>query len=1653
VGLNISPETVQRLRRVQQSQKFQTFTPATQERLNNLSLQFDEEGNKHFITREDNVFTNPSLESLGKSALLQVPFLGSSLAAPTERNLLGNIQRGTDALKSAQAGTFERAQRGETIEKFQPTPGAPFLENVGEFGRTLGRDIAATGSELAAGFTAPRDTVQSAFGIESKQDVPISNFISERFKKNLEKSGALDPRNPIDIARAAPTVLKATANDLVGVLNDLSLDVGLNAIFLGGGKAISAGASQLAGTRVGVELAKVERFINAVEKTAVGKGFRKRFGQNYGDFVDAQFKAAKGAVRPTTGTDLVPTGQPTPVQAAEPLGLAAPKQLGLPNLQGQAPEIIAGQPPALTTRANPPIEIPTRPTPPARPLAPKPATPEVTAPAIKPEAPAPVAETPPPSPLQQGIAKATAKTGEAPLTQPEIAEATETARTLGKNLAKEVSEAAKANKRSVINEINARKDAIQKQVDSGKLTSFERVVQRKLSQQLDDLIELRAKRAGKKIAVPKKSKPISNTNISTKLPKGKFSLTDLGKKATPKEKFDLTKVGKKEVPPAKVEKPKGLAAFAEAPKGTGTGQFTLINESGKPTGGQFPTKESAEGQARTLNKQFKREAFKVRELTKEELPKPKEKPKKKTPLEEGISGPEAKPPAVKKEFKVATIAKKKVDNRPVTKEVAVSLKKFLDAENKTRAVTRFTGKGKSRELINTPDRIKAQELQSLALEDAIETIIIEMDLPTGRAGRVQAIGILNKLLKPFRSERGSIEIGDLPFTKGKKARARRIKKLKRKRELNFAKNLKKDIAGVAKSAKEAGLSVDEFIRANPSAFPGAPKDLSSLQNALREIMKDLPVTVANLAKNDIVQFRPAITTAGKKAGDIGIVEAVGDVIKVRFKDGLSTFTPKEAVKFLRESGTVFRLKGLPTKKVDDVVANILARNPKHKTLAEVANAAVDAALKNPNDPIAQAKATQLTKRLMDAISNKTIDINDIPSVARAHGLTSNQLIADLVQGIRTQATEAGQTLNVLSQLQKKLKKIVTPEEMSILFPEGEVALTPNMRFMTKVGSAINRTANIFKGFLTSQFKTAARNAFVQGGITLTEYTNQIAIGAYQKLSGSGIRGKEFAGVKAYNEAIKGAVKDIISFSANLKKLKLGRDKERALMQLLKEYPIHQANLFKAPIHDVVVNEGFVRVINAANILQETVFRTIFVEAELAKFARQHGTTLSDLKFFKRHADIVPAAVEQALKNTFASDLQNTLFSGDVIKFFKKFPALGFALGNPFVRFFLNNFNMMVRKSPIPLTNFFSPEFQRAFQGPNNAKQVKILSEALQGVVFLAVAMGLRSEKFAGPKFYQIDLTPNDKADDRFFDTRPFAPLPQYLFSVELAKNMSGNKKQTTLTGTDMVQGMLSVSRIAGTGLVGLDLLRSEPFVEKESPEQAKKNRERLMLSFAGQILSAPTVPLAQFQDIIGVFDPEENKFKSTQQNPFFGPSLNNLPFAKRLLPDLQQVGRSKPQQPSGLEGMIEFGTGLRIQRVNEFEQVLARHGISSISPAAGDPAVNQRIIGEMNSEEAQKVFRTLINDPLFKNEKDAKVRKDMLSKWVSTAFLVGKESVLAFDKEAGDFLIDKKIDKKLTAANKKFADQMMDITLELLGKNKRATFSREIQKILSEPNP
>ena len=779
---------------------------------------------------------------------------------------------------------------------------------------------------------------------------------------------------------------------------------------------------------------------------------------------------------------------------------------------------------------------------------------------------------------------------------------------------------------------------------------------------------------------------------------------------------------------------------------------------------------------------------------------------------------------------------------------------------------------------------------------------------------------------------------------------------------------------------------------------------------------------------------------------MGIVEGTGDNIQVRWKDGLGEYTQVEAIRDLRQTGDALRLRKLPRKKLSRGMNKILANNPKHIQLAEIANASIDAAIKNPDDQLVQATATAVTQRLIRAIIGKTIDINDIPAIVMHYDMTAPGFIKTLVQDLKTLSSEAGQVLNLLSQNSKQLKKILleagaTPDEINDLFP-SQPRHDMVSRTIHTIWGKINRAEQFRKGFLTSQIKTAMRNAEVQGVMTFGEYVEDVIIAGYQKITGTGIKGKEMAGVKAYKNAVKSSMLDILRFAKNLRKLNMKPKVRRRIYKLLDQFPVEKANLLRAPIQDVFIRSKVIETLNAVNILQEHFFRTMIVQQELTKFAARHNTHLGNVPFFKNNMLRVIESIENGLLKTFSSNLKDVPVLGDTVEFFVRNPIIAGIAGNPFIRFYANNmYTIFGRKSPVQLLNLMSPKFRKALNSPNNEKNLKILSRGFLGMVAFVAAMTLRHEKFAGPKFYQIKLPwKNKKGEQALFDTRPFAPLPQYMFLVEFAKNMMGNTKETRLTATDFFQGIFAVSRIAGTGLAIIDLIRSEPFTEKVDEQASKETRSRIIKNFFGQYMSAPSVPFKQFQDIVGIFDPAENVYKSVQESPLMGPTLNNLPWAKRLLPDLQEFGRGESRTKGRIGGGVEFFTGLRAQALNPLEIESARLGLSSQHPRSGNPAINQLVVDEMN-EGMHHYGNLLVTSPEYKSMDD-EGRRLFIKSYLEKAFSVGREAVKLYSKKGQDFYGRKDAAKIRADVQKEIGSELLDIYIDIAGEDPDTVFSQ-----------
>jgi hypothetical protein len=399
-------------------------------------------------------------------------------------------------------------------------------------------------------------------------------------------------------------------------------------------------------------------------------------------------------------------------------------------------------------------------------------------------------------------------------------------------------------------------------------------------------------------------------------------------------------------------------------------------------------------------------------------------------------------------------------------------------------------------------------------------------------------------------------------------------------------------------------------------------------------------------------------------------------------------------------------------------------------------------------------------------------------------------------------------------------------------------------------------------------------------------------------------------------------------------------------ELLQAMPIARERLLSRKLGEISEGIGLLEKLNRPNTWQEEFYRKIRFHAALKSGLQRRGISLADAIENPRviPKEVLEEGIESSLEATFAATPRKG-FSNAMVRMYKDMPLL--TTINPFPRFLSNSWKFLTDYNPVftpfRLMRQVNQEGLRAYQDPKVA--TKVLAQAAIGTTFLAGALALRSSKYAGGRWYELKLD-----DGRTFDARPFAPFSTYLFMAEVflssvraiseARIASLQRGQTfsvnelldawehqNLSMYDFMQGILSINRIAGTGLVGVELLK-EGFTERGA---------QIFADAIGQYIGGFTVPARILKDAVAGFAqivmgqdvPEEAIFRETRSRDVgeaaLASTVQNFPFATRLLPKAAVGTRAGPAAAS--RPFLRQATGLIVKERNPVEEEIARLGV------------------------------------------------------------------------------------------------------------------------------
>lgn len=599
------------------------------------------------------------------------------------------------------------------------------------------------------------------------------------------------------------------------------------------------------------------------------------------------------------------------------------------------------------------------------------------------------------------------------------------------------------------------------------------------------------------------------------------------------------------------------------------------------------------------------------------------------------------------------------------------------------------------------------------------------------------------------------------------------------------------------------------------------------------------------------------------------------------------------------------------------------------------------------NPTATDRSRRVFQRLVELVERGEISDVRLAEVAKKEGLDPIQL----AQMVGEEFSRSGRVLNRASQIVKALDASFAgnAEAQQILrnLKPAENTLWSWLKPKIEAVEGIRRRS------LVTQLATAVRNAGSQGVRYLTEIADDALGGVVKAMTGR----------VPIKESFSKAIEDTFAITRALV-----NPKSRNSLKILEQFPTEAERLLGSPVGDVLLSKGgaygkALDVLNTANIAQESFFRKLVFDAKSNAYLRSKGIQITAENAAEVAKQIpetkIAEFVDDALKATFAKSPEKGTLTSALLRTYRELPFLT-ALGNPFPRFWVNSLSFLYEHSPLGVTQLFTPAIRTQLLAGNPRLAAEAMGKVMTGSAFMTAAYALRESDKAGPKWYQIKL-----GDGRMLDARPFAPFSTYLYLADVIRKKQG--KPTQIDGQDMLQAMVSINRIAGTGLAVVDMVRA-------NPQQA----ENILQRWAGEWAGSFSVPARTAHDLMSAVSDDERTLRTTRESPMTGPFRANIPGASQALPPFASGLRKSPIIPSADLPLRRQFMGQTIQEQLPLEAEVKRLGITSqeLSPKTGDAEVDRLILtkmGEIVDENSEAILESL------KDQESDDVKKVLLA--------------------------------------------------------------------------
>lgn len=773
---------------------------------------------------------------------------------------------------------------------------------------------------------------------------------------------------------------------------------------------------------------------------------------------------------------------------------------------------------------------------------------------------------------------------------------------------------------------------------------------------------------------------------------------------------------------------------------------------------------------------------------------------------------------------------------------------------------------------------------------------------------------------------------------------------------------KPTVASVAKGALGGIRFISSPLTALAKGAIGEP-----VENLTRSVIGDkvipLPKTkIGDVVITDDINIPELVGALGENAAYFA---PYGKLVKTAMDTGKIPQSTKEAIIKEASRKEVSKLSAkkpleFPSEPSPELAASMKAEGKLAKPIIQegLQKEVTDAATIALKDTFKTDK--RIGQQIVDLIHSNQFDWDALPSILDKYKITPQEFALQL----KDTYSASGRTLGRLSWTVKQLKKTFNENPEATSFLEKVAKELPEQTMMDKFFNGWYSAEKYRRGLMVTQLATSVRNVVSQAGKTV---------------------------LGSMDDALQGAIKGTIGGEGNtLKQMGDGLDNVTAFLHRLspsarknldniinsEAMELTRMKLFSAPVQEVTIGSKAVNFLNTLNRTQEYFFRKIGFEAKLTQLLRHKGIDIEKIDPKLIPQDMYEKATQYTLEMTFAS-LPKSKFARKFVQQWADNPIMT-SLFNPYPRFaFGNALPMITNFSPLGFLKALNPNVIAKLANGNPDQFARFASEATLGTLMLGSAMAIRNSEHGGENWYEI------KKGDKYIDTRAYAPFSSYLFFAEALTHPE------KLKATDFLQATIGLNRIAGTGLVLTDVVRSKKV------ETGADTLKKLL----GQYIGGFSVPLRTPKDFYAGVNKEEAKIRDTIESPVIAPTMANIPVLSQKLPEAKsplKTGSLETEQP-----VLRQFTGLSVKTKTLIQKEVDKLAMdkSRIYPKTGIPNAD-RLISEQMSPIIEKLTPVVLNNQEYKKASPA-VKRLILSNLFQSARKTATGIVIAKDPSLG----------------------------------------------------